>query len=446
MKNVMLATTALVMIGAGAMPALAGSVDIDTNGSGYAVTFLQGFGDADGKAAALSAWGSQNSAFASGGFAVSDPDHAPGGNGNGKDKNNTPAHWSADHAEAAGTVDVSAAVSAWLDSVSSHSGNSATIEGDGDDNSVTLLQAGADNTATLTQDGDDNEAYATQATDGGTMTLGQDGDNNSAYAAQVGSITATTTITQGGNDNNASVIQMRGATDGVSIASIVQTGNANTASILAQGTTHADGLKVTQSGSSVAMLAAYGDGNKATVTQSAASGWVNLYISGETNTVSVTQGADADAAIALAGNSNSLTMTQDGSGSFGSVVVSGNTNALTLEMAAAGALVDVAIDGNSNTVTVSQSIAALNAITKIDIDGNDNLASVTQTAENTEAEIAMGDDTLSYSVTLSQSVAGATADLSFDGRKDQYKLRGHSVANVTVSETGGRRSYTIAQF
>jgi hypothetical protein len=43
-------------------------------------------------------------------------------------------------------------------------------------------------------------------------------------------------------------------------------------------------------------------------------------------------------------------------------------------------------------------------------------------------------------------VAGATADLSFDGRKDQYKLRGHSVANVTVSETGGRRSYTIAQF
>lgn len=447
----MIRITSVVAFGLSATALLAQQMTVDSQGASNLVGFLQGFEGAEGRQAVAAVWTAQMTGgqgltgFSASGFAADAPPNAPALDAG----EAAPAYWAADHAASALAHGINDDVSAWLDSVTDHAGNAASIVQSGDGNRAFGLQAGSGLAAWVTQSGDDNSLSTAQATHGGVLTLSQDGVGNAGYVAQVGDLAAVSTVTQSGDLNKAALTQFLGASDaagGMSHAAIAQTGGGNLASILAEGTTTDAGLGITQTGDGgIALLAAYGDDNSVAVTQ-ASLGWANLYIDGSLNEVTVTQTAAADAVVSLVGNLNLLEMTQGGAGGFGSVAVLGNGNDMTVVMAGTGGYAALDITGNGNVVGVVQTLAAGNAHAAIRIGGNTNTVDLTQSAADTSAEVTIVNVSNRNDVMISQAVAGARATVTIDGNRNTYALAQHSVASVVVADIDGNRSYTIEQF
>jgi hypothetical protein len=211
--------------------------------------------------------------------------------------------------------------------------NEATIKQTGHHLTAKIVQgdlSGQDNIVSIEQIGFWNRLGANGG--GGNDSFTQDGDGNTANFIQVAQISDIEGF-QNGNGNEVDITQGQKGNDRRRnsipeirclncFASISQTGNLNTATIIQQGLNGYSGVDL-----------------EAIITQN---GWENV--------ASIEQyGTDNFAEITLTGNYNEASILQDGNDNFADVSYTGNNNQFSLEQHGDGNSFTIDIVGDGNT-------------------------------------------------------------------------------------------------
>jgi hypothetical protein len=295
--------------------------------------------------------------------------------------------------------------------------NDAISYSEGDDNTVSITQAGMSNESIVNQRGDNNEGITSQTGDGNfaevlqnqyllaTNSYGsivQVGDNNIAFT-EMRRDDNSGDITQTGNDNWAQTTAYGGGNEGV----INQIGDDNIADIQ-QGFDNEGSIYQSGSNNDGEVLQSGTVGNKG-----------SQWVAGSGNTVEQVQTSDANSQrVELTGDDNTYTVTQEvGSGNMlyinsrgtgpGENTLGSDLSTFTATQSGSDNLVSGEMGGVGNSLTISQtglSNAVGTGMWEADgfrIQGDGNVGSITQTGDYNVATMTMvGNDN---TATITQS-------------------------------------------
>lgn len=151
--------------------------------------------------------------------------------------------------------------------------NSASVTQASMGNSSDVLQTGLDNDANVTQTGDGNMSNVSQSANFGQVTVDQSGDGNSSDVTQSGRANSSiaATILQSGNNNTSSVLQtslVAGAGSADQFAQVTQSTDGNSSIIKQDGGDPV--VDAANPGNSASVFQTVTHNNSSTITQSGA--------------------------------------------------------------------------------------------------------------------------------------------------------------------------------